>query len=140
MQAQMAGTTNDPNCTDRDRAKQAFDALDADKSGYLDANEVKNLLQQWKVAESLLKKFNKEGQLVSFEEFYRYIWRVGNVKIQNETKEKHKTNEKKARFIFDCLDIDGSGTIDKYELQKLLIQWGLPEGEVDEYLAADEDK
>jgi len=36
----MAGTTNGPNCSDKVKAKQVFDALDSDKSGFLDGSEV----------------------------------------------------------------------------------------------------
>jgi Ca2+-binding EF-hand superfamily protein len=89
----------------------------------------------------LLKRFDRDGGVqVSFEEFYKYIWRVGDVTIQNDAHEKHKTDAEKARFIFECLDTDGSGYIEAHELQKLLIQWGLPENEVDDYLATDDDK
>jgi len=77
---------------------------------------------------------------VGFDEFYKFIWRVGDQRIQNEAGEKHRTEEEKARFIFRCLDVDGSGYIDRIELQKMLIEWGLPENEVDDYLATDEDK
>jgi Ca2+-binding EF-hand superfamily protein len=38
------------------------------------------------------------------------------------------------------LDNDSSGYIEISELQKLLIQWGLPDNEVDAYLADDDDK
>lgn len=136
----MAGTTNDPNCTDQLKARRVFDALDTDKSGYLDGEEVKNLLNQWKVAESLVKRFEKKGHQISFEDFYKYIWHVGEIEIENTANEKHRTGVEKARFIFNCLDTDQSGFIEMVELQKLLIQWGLPEGEAEEYLAGDEDK
>ncbi|CAF0764400.1 unnamed protein product [Adineta steineri] len=49
--------------------------------------------------------------------------------------DKIKANKAKASFIFDCLNRDSNG----FELQKLLIQWGLPENEVDEYLVTDDD-
>jgi Ca2+-binding EF-hand superfamily protein len=40
----MSSTNDDPSCTDQLKAKQVFDALDADKNGHLDSNEVKGLL------------------------------------------------------------------------------------------------
>ena len=45
-----------------------------------------------------------------------------------------RVNEKKARFVFDMIDRDGDGFVEKLELQKLLVQWGLPDHEVDEYM------
>ncbi|CAF5029860.1 unnamed protein product, partial [Rotaria sp. Silwood1] len=57
--------------------------------------------------------------------------------VQESQKREDKA---KARFLFNDLDTDSSGYIDAIELQKLLIQWGLPENEVDAYLAEDDDK
>ncbi|CAF4619714.1 unnamed protein product, partial [Rotaria magnacalcarata] len=51
-----------------------------------------------------------------------------------------RVGKAKAQFVFDILDTDMSGYIDAIELQRLLIQWDLPENEVDAYLASDEDK
>ncbi|CAF4182389.1 unnamed protein product [Rotaria magnacalcarata] len=51
-----------------------------------------------------------------------------------------RVGKAKAQFVFDILDTDMSGYIDAIEPQRLLIQWDLPENEVDAYLASDEDK
>ena len=101
-----------------------------------------DLLNQWKTADSFIKRFSrssKEG-FITYENFYKYIWRLGDVSIGHDQEYQKKTDIAKARFVFDCLDIDSNGYIDIFELQKLLIQWGLPDDEVDAYLSDDDDK
>ncbi|CAF1226486.1 unnamed protein product [Adineta steineri] len=138
----LATSSNEHHLTDKQKAKEVFDLLDADKSGYIDGEEVNHLLSEWKVAEAFMKRFSRFSQKgqVTYDEFYRHIWRLGETSMNIKKEGEIKENKAKARFIFDCLDSDSSGYIESFELQKLLIQWGLPENEVDDYLATDEDK
>jgi Ca2+-binding EF-hand superfamily protein len=128
--------------TDQQQAKQVFDLLDVDKNGFIDGDEINDLLKQWESAGNFMKRFSrwsKEGH-VTYENFYKHIWRLGNIALTHDKEIQKKTGIARARFIFDCLDNDSNGYIDISELQKLLIQWGLPDNEVDDYLANDDDK
>ncbi|UJR22348.1 hypothetical protein I4U23_025410 [Adineta vaga] len=128
--------------TDQQKAKEVFDLLDVDKNGFIDGKEVNQLLKEWKVAEAFVKRFSRWSQKghVTYDDFYKHVWRLGETSL-GHFKEGHiKESKEKARFVFDCLDSDRSGYIDVIELQKLLIQWGLPDNEVDAYLATDDDK
>ena len=131
---------NEP--TDQKRAKQVFEDLDRNKNNSLDAEEVNTLLKKWNVAESCVKRFKNDSKTnsMSFEVFYRNLWRLDNTSACNIEQGTKCEGMVKARFVFDVLDSNSSGYIDTLELEKLLIQCGLPENEVEAYLASDEDK
>ncbi|CAF3260471.1 unnamed protein product [Rotaria sp. Silwood2] len=90
------------------------------------AKRVFDQLDKKKMEQSMAKKSN--------------VWRLGEKATSYVQESKKREDKAKARFVFNDLDTDSSGYIDAIELQKLLIQWGLPEDEVDAYLAEDDDK
>ncbi len=47
--------------------------------------------------------------------------------------------DQQARFIFDYLDLDQNGYLDLFELEMLLLEWGLPESEIRDYLQMFDD-
>ncbi|CAF5056649.1 unnamed protein product, partial [Rotaria sp. Silwood1] len=104
--------------------------------------EITRLLEEWKAASSFVDRFSRWSKKhdMSFELFYRNIWRLGETSIGHIQEGIKRQGMARARFVFDCLDTDKSGHIDNLELQKLLIQWGLPENEVEDYLTDDDDK
>jgi hypothetical protein len=138
----LLNIAKDTHLTEHQKARQVFDLLDADKNGYIDGEEINSLLKDWQTAESFMKRFSrgsKKGE-VSYENFFKNIWRLSENSISHVKEGETKVGMARARFIFDCLDQDGNGYIDTIELQKLLFQWGLPDSEVDAYLATDDDK
>ncbi|CAF1362966.1 unnamed protein product [Adineta ricciae] len=138
----IAKLAKDEELTDRQQAKLVFDQLDYNKNGTLDYDEVCCLLKEWAAAEGLMKRFStwsKKGD-IHFNIFYNNIWRLGTTSVTHRKKGDEKQGLARAKFVFDNLDHDQSGFIDLPELQKLLIQWGLPDNEVDDYLAYDDDK
>ncbi|CAF1260605.1 unnamed protein product [Rotaria sordida] len=142
QQERLAKLARNDELSDQQRAKQIFDQLDENKNGSLDNEEITRLLQEWQTATSFINRFSRlsKKQDMSFELFYRNIWRLGETSIGHIQDGIKRQGMARARFIFDCLDTDKSGYIDNLELQKLLIQWGLPENEVEDYLADDGDK
>ena len=141
-QAHLAHRAQSDQLTDQQLAKHVFDQLDKNKSGTIDGDEITRLLNQWQAASSFVSRFSRWSQSrdLSFELFYRHIWRLGRMSVSPGEKAQKKDSISRARFIFDHLDTDASGFIDRIELQTLLIQWGLPEDEVDAYLEGDDDK
>ncbi|CAF0769473.1 unnamed protein product [Adineta ricciae] len=140
--SRLAKISKKAETNDQENAKEIFDLLDADKSGYIDGEELNQLLEEWKVADAFIKRFSrwsKKGD-VAFDDFYKHIWRLGEKSKDHFEENQIREAKEKARFVFDYLDQDHSGYIDVIELQKLLIQWGLPDNEVDAYLATDDDK
>jgi Ca2+-binding EF-hand superfamily protein len=130
--------------TEEELAKALFDYLDADKSGFLDTQEVKQILTEWKTSQSFIENFmNKYGSngKIYFDSFYRNVWNIGNLeaRIFSIQKTTAKTEEDKARLIFSHLDTDNSGYIEVLELRKLLLEWGLPAKEVEAYLQKYDD-
>jgi hypothetical protein len=130
------------NLTDQQRAKQVFDDIDKNKNGTIDGDEILHLLKGWEAASTFIQRFSRwsKNRDISFEVFYRHIWRLGETSHGHLGKDIIREEKDKARFVFDHLDADKSGFIDGFELENLLIQWGLPENEAEAYLAEDEDK
>ncbi|CAF4083145.1 unnamed protein product [Adineta steineri] len=140
--ARLVRMNKDNELSDQQQAKLVFDLLDEDKNGYIDGEEINRLLKEWQTAENFRNRFfrwTKDGQ-ISYENFYKNIWRLGETSIGHFQEGQNKEGKARARFIFDCLDNDSNGYLDSIEIQKLLIQWGLPDNEVDAYLANDDDK
>jgi len=138
----LAKLAENDQLTDQQRAKQVFDSLDENQNGSLSGDEIDRLMKEWEVAERFLKRFGNYSrkQPMSFEIFYRHIWRLGQTSVDIVENGIKREGMARARFVFDVLDPDQSGFIDALELEKLLIQWGLPVNEVEAYMAEDEDK
>lgn len=128
--------------TDRQRAHQVFDRLCANQNGAIDTTELARLLHEWEASSIFIEKFVNlsRNRQMTFDFFYRNIWRLSKISTDYVEHEQKLQSEAKARFVFDQLDTDSSGFIDAIELHKLLIQWGLPDSEVNAYLVNDEDK
>lgn len=124
--------------SDKEQAKKVFDTLDTDDSELLSAEEIEKLLVDWKVSEKLrvaLVAYLTKKNGVDFERFYRHMWCFGNTEwLQQQSVHKFESQEQKARFVFDLIDLDNSGCIDPLELQTLLFAWGLPAQDVEECL------
>ncbi|CAF3838592.1 unnamed protein product [Rotaria sp. Silwood1] len=140
--AHLMKMKDDGQVTDQQLAKQVFDQLDKNKNGIIDGDEIVYLLREWDVAKSFIERFLRfsKKREISFKIFYRNVWRLGEMATTYVQESQKREDKAKARFVFNDLDTDSSGYIDAIELQKLLIQWGLPENEVDAYLAEDDDK
>jgi Ca2+-binding EF-hand superfamily protein len=132
-------------------AAAVFAQLDKNKTGTLDKVELKTLWQEWQVPDSFIDTFiarNTDLSEFTFAKFYEKIWQIKGVKerlkrenIKSEclSKGKNISNEEKCRLIFEQIDIDRSGYIDEFELKTLLLEWGLPSIEVEEYMQKYDD-
>ena len=131
-------------------ARRVFDSLDKNDSDTLCAEEVQQILLAWKAppqfVTALTNRIAGKDKVLSFDEFYHSLWSVGRVrnrlilagKARHATK---VTNEEQAKTVFDYLDLNQSGFLDTFELEMLLLEWGLPLNEVQEYLKQfDENK
>ena len=76
--------------------------------------------------------------------FYAHVWREQSVQARLRARvdpRRRYTPDEQARVVFEQLDVDGAGTLDRFELRVLLAEWGLPEDEVERYIALfDEDR
>lgn len=137
---------NSNELDDRAVAAAVFAQLDTNKSETLDKDELKILWHEWQVPDFFIDNFfAKQTDLneFTFTDFYEKIWQINGVKerLQKEalkleclTKGKNITNEEKCRLVFEQIDIDRSGYIENFELKTLLLEWGLPYNEVEEYM------
>lgn len=123
-------------------ARKAFDRIDKDKSGSLDAGEVQRLLGSLKVhptvRHAISAKLAANDGSIDFSTFVRSVWNLGakapGEDLSTEQLEAMATSEEQARAVFDSIDLDGSGQLEAFEIAELLIQWGCPEHEVGEYI------
>lgn len=133
--------------SDREIARSVFVQLDTDGNGWLDKEETKEILKKWQVPNSFVEAFISQkgtNEGFSFELFYEHVWQIPSVKqrltaaqSQNEYLSKDpKTigDEERAKIVFSQLDIYRNGFLDFFEIQTLLLEWGLPEEEVQQYL------
>ena len=141
-QARLMAFHEQDQLTEKQKAKQVFDSLDTNQNGSIDQSEINELLKQWKTAEAFLKRFHRWSKTndVTFEDFYKHIWRLSETGTRYVQERQLKENKEKARFVFNCLNTNADDFLDSSEIQKLLIQWGLPDNEVDAYLENDDDK
>ncbi|MBW4675895.1 MAG: EF-hand domain-containing protein [Desmonostoc geniculatum HA4340-LM1] len=131
---------------DRAVAAAVFAQLDTNKTGTLDKEELKILWNEWQVPDSFINTFlarHTDLNEFHFTNFYEQIWQIKGVKerlkkeslkLECLSKGKNISNEEKCKIIFDQIDIDGTGYIDEFELKTLLLEWGLPSNEVEEYM------
>ncbi len=127
--------------TDREQAMAVFDAVDQNRDGALDAAEIAGLLSAWRMPDSSIKAFLCRYVVrapFGFDQFYRHLWRMhlisGRFTRTLQVGRRYLAAEQ-ADFVFDCIDIDGSGYLEVFEVRMLLVEWGLPEREVAEYTA-----
>lgn len=134
----------------RDLAERVYAALDKDESGCLGKAEVRKMLLSWKTPESfidaVMTKIAGEDKALTFDEFYHSVWSIGRVRDRlmagtNTEADFKMTSDpaEQARFIFDYLDLDQNGFLDLFELEMLLLEWGLPESEIRDYLTMFDD-
>jgi Ca2+-binding EF-hand superfamily protein len=144
---------NPDELDDQAVAAAVFAQLDINETGTLDKVELKLLWEEWQVPDCFIDDFlarKTDSNQFNFTDFYEKFWQINGVKerLKQETlkleclsKGKNISNEEKCRLIFNQIDIDRSGYIDNFELKTLLLEWGLPSNEVQEYMIKyDEDK
>jgi CRP-like cAMP-binding protein/Ca2+-binding EF-hand superfamily protein len=123
----------------RRRARQFFDNLDDDEDGVLQKNEAAGALAAWglpdDVVTAFFRKYGGDGSL-DFEHFYKQVWSIGAVReraaIAAEARAASSELDR-AGCVFRRLDLEGNGSLTAYDLQLLLMEWGLPSTEVGRY-------
>jgi Ca2+-binding EF-hand superfamily protein len=140
-------STSGKGASDREIAQSVFNQLDTDGNGWLDNEEAKGILKQWQVPDSFAEAFisqKSQNQRFSFELFYENVWQIPSVKQRLTSSKvdskylnkdpKTISDREKAQMIFSQLDVDLSGFLDFFEIQTLLLEWGLPDLEAQQYL------
>ena len=122
-------------------ARKAFDRIDKDRSGALDPEEVVPLLGSLNVhptvRRAIAERLEERGS-ISFDDFVRAIWSLGSKTAPEFSLAQlaaMTTPTEQARAVFDSIDLDKSGVLERFELAELLIQWGCPDDEVASYIA-----
>jgi Ca2+-binding EF-hand superfamily protein len=115
----------------REEAELAFRQLDANGSGTLDLGEMEPILAALGVSTRLEASFRYHHDhgadtAITFDTFYTTLWLPSRVRepagMQRDTS---LTDEQQARVVFDFLDVDGRGYVDEFEIEILLLEWGM---------------
>jgi Ca2+-binding EF-hand superfamily protein len=118
-------------------ARRIFHRLDGNSNGMLEKPELLRFFESWGISNGALEVMEANmPEHITFERFY-HLLRSSNMMaktIQRLQKEACENDDDKARLIFEELDFDGSGYIERVELEMLLLEYGLPRHEVREYL------
>eukprot|EP00050_Salpingoeca_kvevrii_P018582 m.75960 g.75960 ORF g.75960 m.75960 type:complete len:2006 (+) comp8100_c2_seq1:1465-7482(+) len=122
-----------------DKLRRIFKQLDTDNSGYIEAEEVDEMLQLMGITDErerrekvprLVKMMDQDDDgEITLEEFSRAAIELGLVLPDTDVDDGMSPEDRafyeEACAIFDSLDEDGSGTIDSEELEQILIQLGV---------------
>jgi Ca2+-binding EF-hand superfamily protein len=121
-------------------ARKVFDRLDRDKSGALSEQEMRNILLDFKLpkdyVQAFVRQYGRNGAF-DFPTFYRHLWQLQPIHhrfCKPLDPGRKYAEQEQADFVFDQIDIDRSGSLEAFEIKMLLIEWGLPEQEVLEYV------
>jgi len=127
----------------RNTAVLAFEALDEDEQGYLTSDDIRSILLEWNTppdfVEKLVEHIGHDDKL-TFDDFYKYLWTISSFRQRLRTNVKlHEmpedaSDEQKARFVFDEIDLDSNGYIDVFELRMVVDAWGMPNSEAENYI------
>lgn len=122
-----------------EHARLAFTHLDRNASGRLSQSEVQTLMREWGAPEHFAEAFirhygSREG--IDFETFVSTLWLSGRFHepVAPGIAQGVQTPEQQARLVFDHLDLNGNGQIDLFELELLLLEWGMTTEEARYYV------
>ena len=122
---------------DEDMAEKIFSKLDKDDSGYLSYDEVVQVSRDWglkeKYVEATFTRFESSKGL-NLNDFKNTLWRMGNYKLIKENGTEANNPKEKATTVFKHLDLDSSGYLEIFEIELLLMEWGLEPKEAKEYM------
>lgn len=134
----------------KEAARAAFELLDADKSGLIERSEVLQVIDSLHVHPTVRRavdrvlKQNAEKGGIDFDSFYRGVWNLGTSSKQQLSGDLTSCGPEalkaitdptlKAMVVFSSIDLDGSGILEQYELAELLVAWGCPDDEAQEFL------
>lgn len=105
--------------TDKEKLKKIFDQIDKDGSGELDVGELRTALEKTKPGETItdlqvsrrINKYDADGNgTLSFPEYEAMLknWETDDAQFEQEAE--------KMQSVFEAIDLDKSGNIDKNEL------------------------
>ena len=122
-------------------ARELFEHLDTDNDGSIQRRELKELLLTWALPEHIIPdlldhNFDDENGM-DFEVFKKRVWTIGSIRSRSAVSigAHHAVSERdKAQFVFDYVDMRQTGYIERFELELLLLEWGLPIEEATEYM------
>jgi len=117
--------------TPRQQARYAFERLDTNDSGALSLAELQPLLSALGVSTSLQECLNAHqehgnGTRVNFHTFFAALWLPSAIEeTTGVPRDAALTEEQTGRLVFDFLDMDDEGYVDEFQIQILLLAWGM---------------
>lgn len=125
---------------DTQAAELYFRSLDTDGDGLLTVKDLQRVLASWHVPESLIRELitgKVKTEHIDFSLFRSSIWSLGKVRekaYQFAEAEQPQTDWERSALVFKRIDLNSDGYISPFELELLLLEWGLPASDVEDWL------
>ncbi len=126
-----------------DLAREFFDLLDANGDGYLEPDELVDVLMAARLPARAVRHFMEsqgDGGKLTYEAFVKHLWTIPELRrVADEvvfTRAGERSEHAKAHFVFRRLDVDGDGVLTRPELEGLLSEWAMPVTEVRRWLSS----
>ena len=133
-----------PNATkeeSEEAALAAFRIVDRDNNGVIDLAEAQRLLSNVGVHPTvrrlILEVLERNHGQIDFQLFLRSIWNLSCKDWRSPPLEElvaMTDPRQQAKVVFDRIDMDCSGVLERFELAELLVQWGCPADEITAYM------
>jgi hypothetical protein len=131
----------------RKKAQEIFDYYDADKSGFIDATDVENVIRKWiangtcrSLTDEEIKELSAEyvtqqdenaDSKVSFDEIYNAVIRGDEIPLPIKlTPEIEEELKKEVQVIIDYYDLDKNGYIDATDIENVFRKYNDAENNI----------
>ncbi|HMV68297.1 MAG TPA: cyclic nucleotide-binding domain-containing protein [Myxococcota bacterium] len=127
----------DPGRVDTEVGRAFFRVVDRDGDGTIVPSELEEVLSGTNLPTGALRHFMEargDGGRLTLDGFLANLWTIPELRrVAREvvfTHGKERSEQDKARFVFDRLDLDGDGMLGREELEGLLTEWSMPAADV----------
>ena len=97
-------------------------------------------MESWGASPQFVRSFfdhNAKDGVIDFETFHSTLWlenRMQKMTDEVELERSLMAGADKAKLVFDHIDFEGNGSLDRLEIETLLLGWGMPSKQAGAYI------